>query len=66
MEQQKDYIELYENEELIEIREARMDDLDTIAKFNYNLAKETEGKELDMDVLTKGVKALLLDERKGK
>ncbi|EMJ9284249.1 N-acetyltransferase, partial [Clostridioides difficile] len=34
MEQQKDYIELYENEELIEIREARMDDLDTIAKFN--------------------------------
>ncbi len=66
MDQQKDYIELYENEELIEIREARMDDLDTIVKFNYNLAKETEGKELDMDVLTKGVKALLLDERKGK
>lgn len=47
------------------IREAAMSDLEIIVKFNYNLAKETEDKELDLDILEKGVKAMLNDSTKG-
>lgn len=32
------------------IRKARIEDLETIVKFNYNLAKETEDKELNLEI----------------
>lgn len=47
------------------IRKATINDLDTIVKFNYNLAKETEDKELDLEILTAGVKSILIDSTKG-
>jgi len=53
------------NESLNKIRKARLEDLETIVKFNYNLAKETEDKELNLELLTKGVQALLNDSSKG-
>ena len=49
----------------MEIRKAKIEDLDTIVRFNYNLAKETEDKNLDLDILAKGVKALIEDDNKG-
>lgn len=48
------------------IRRGKIEDLETIVKFNYNLAKETEEKELNVEILTKGVEAILLDDTKGK
>lgn len=53
------------NESLNKIRKASLEDLETIVKFNYNLAKETEDKELNLELLTKGVQALLNDSLKG-
>lgn len=53
----------YENS--IKIRKAKIEDLETVVKFNYNLAKETEDKELDLETLTKGVRAILSDSTKG-
>lgn len=53
------------NQDLIKIRKARLDDLETIVKFNYNLAKQTEDKELNLEILTKGVEAILKDSTKG-
>ena len=47
------------------IRKANLNDVETIAKFNYNLAYETENKELKMDVLRKGVENLIKDNSKG-
>lgn len=47
------------------IRKANLNDVETIAKFNYNLAYETENKELNMDVLRKGVENLIKDNSKG-
>jgi len=47
------------------IRKAKIEDLETIVKFNYNLAKETEDKELDLEILTKGVESMLSDKSKG-
>lgn len=55
----------YENQDSIKIRKAEIKDLETIVKFNYNLAKETEDKELDLKTLTKGVKSILTDASKG-
>lgn len=55
----------YKNSTSIEIRKAKIEDLETIVKFNYNLAKETENKELNIETLTKGVEAMLLDKSKG-
>lgn len=49
----------------MEIRKATIDDIGIIVKYNYNLANETESKSLDLDILTKGVKAIIEDERKG-
>jgi GNAT superfamily N-acetyltransferase len=43
------------------IRDARGDDLETIAEFNARLAHETEGKRLDPAVLALGVAAALKD-----
>lgn len=53
------------NKNLTRIRKANIDDFEIIAKFNYNLAKETEDKELNLDIVTKGVKAILDDPAKG-
>ena len=47
------------------IRTAKINDLDTIAEFNYKMALETENKILDMTVLRKGVESILLDPGKG-
>ena len=38
-----------------EIREATRDDADVIAGYNAAMARETEGKELDPDVIGPGV-----------
>lgn len=54
-----------ENKGLYEIRKAKLEDLESIVRFNYNLAKETENKDLNLEVLTKGVKAILSDKSKG-
>ncbi|MBE6051498.1 MAG: GNAT family N-acetyltransferase [Clostridium sp.] len=47
------------------IRRANLNDLDKIVEYNYNLAYETEDKELDKNILTSGVKKILEDETKG-
>lgn len=47
------------------VRKAKMEDIETIVKYNYNLAFETEKKKLDKDILFKGVKSLIEDEKKG-
>ncbi len=47
------------------IRKAKIEDLEIIVKYNYNLAKETEDKELELDILMKGVINLILDSTKG-
>jgi ribosomal protein S18 acetylase RimI-like enzyme len=55
----------YEIQNIGKMRKATIDDLETIVKFNYNLAKETEDKELDLEILTKGVESILTDGSKG-
>jgi len=55
----------YENQSSIKIRKAKIEDLESIVKFNYNLAMQTEDKELDLEILTKGVEAILSDSAKG-
>lgn len=47
------------------IRKALNKDIDVIAIYNYNLAYETENKILNMNILTKGVEAIIKDENKG-
>lgn len=47
------------------IRKALNKDIDVIARYNYNLAYETENKILDMNILTRGVEAIINDENKG-
>ncbi|HEX7029991.1 MAG TPA: GNAT family N-acetyltransferase [Gammaproteobacteria bacterium] len=47
------------------IREATPADLDTVVRFNLALAAESESRELDEDLLTAGVAALLADDEKG-
>ena len=47
------------------IRKALNKDRDVIARYNYNLAYETENKILDMNILTRGVEAIIKDENKG-
>lgn len=43
----------------IQIRRASLAHLETITGFNAAMAKETEGKELDLDLLRPGVEAVL-------
>ena len=47
------------------IRKALNKDIDVIARYNYNSAYETENKILNMNILTKGVEAIIKDENKG-
>ena len=45
----------------IVIREASLQDLDTIARFNAAMARETEDKELSTSIVTQGVQRVLSD-----
>ncbi|HHX80903.1 MAG TPA: GNAT family N-acetyltransferase [Acholeplasmataceae bacterium] len=47
------------------IRKATIKDAETIAKFNYLMAVETENLHLNKDILNQGVKAILSDPEKG-
>ena len=47
------------------IRTATPQDVDSLVKFNQAMALETEGKDLDDDVLRRGVEAVFTDEKKG-
>ena len=47
------------------VRRAQLPDAPVIVEYNRLLALETEGKTLDLTVLTGGVTACLLDPRKG-
>ncbi len=47
------------------IREATLDDLETIADFNARLAEESEDTLLDRETLRQGVRALLSDPTRG-
>ena len=49
-----------------EIRAARMEDWPEIVEFNTRLAAETEGKTLQPEIITAGVRALLADPRHGR
>jgi len=50
----------------MDIREADIDDLETIVRFNREMARETEGRELDPSTLRAGVNALLSDPARGR
>ena len=39
----------------IQIREGRLEDVPTIVEYNQRMALETEGKELDSEIVSKGV-----------
>jgi ribosomal protein S18 acetylase RimI-like enzyme len=47
------------------IRIANLNDSETIIKFNYLLALETEGLNIDKKQLSKGVREILSDSNKG-
>lgn len=47
------------------IREGRHEDIATIVEYNFNLAKETEHIELNLDKLYKGVQRIIEDRSKG-
>jgi len=49
------------NSPSILVRDPEPGDLDTIAAFNEALARETESKVLDRDILLRGVRAALAD-----
>lgn len=48
------------------VRAARASDHPTIVEFNRRMALETEGKDLDVETLAKGVKAALADPGKAR
>ena len=49
----------------VTLRKATVDDLDVIVEFNCGIARETEDKELDLAIVTPGVRRLLEDPTKG-
>ena len=53
------------NQPEMTIREARPDDVDVLVRFNAAMAKETEDKSLDIERLTRGVKAIFESPEKG-
>jgi ribosomal protein S18 acetylase RimI-like enzyme len=52
------------NDEII-IRIARPADTEALIVFNQAMALETEGKKLDTEILSAGVSAVFVDEKKG-
>lgn len=59
-------IGMTEMDDDILIRLATVEDWETIADFNCRLALETEGKQLDSDTISAGVRTLLTDTRHGR
>ena len=53
------------NPSAVIVRRATMSDLKTIVSFNAELARETENRALDVQILQSGVEALLQDPGKG-
>lgn len=51
---------------MISIRDATPRDIDRIVDFNARLADETEGKQLELDVLRRGVERALADSMKAR
>ena len=49
----------------ISIRLAQREDAHDLVEFNQAMALETEGKRLETNILTNGVKAVFYDEKKG-
>lgn len=49
----------------LQIRAARVDDADDIARWNLAMAWETEGKRLDPETLARGVRAVFAEPRRG-
>ena len=49
----------------MKIRNAALEDAEAIARFNVQLAMESENEELEYPTVLQGVRTLLLDERKG-
>ncbi len=47
------------------VREARPTDVEALVSFNAAMAKETEGKSLDIERLTRGVRAVFESPEKG-
>jgi ribosomal protein S18 acetylase RimI-like enzyme len=54
------------NKKMVRIRLALEEDKKTIAQFQIEMAKETEGLKLDLEVLINGVTAVFRDPVKGK
>lgn len=50
---------------MISIRSARLDDLETIVRFQQMMALETENLQLQEKIVKEGVKNLLIDPTKG-
>lgn len=50
----------------VTVRPGREEDRDTIAAFNAAMARETEGKELDLAVLRSGVERAISDPSRGR
>ena len=48
------------------LRQGKMEDVETIANFNCAMAEETEGLQLDRGVVIEGVQAVMLDAAKGR
>lgn len=49
----------------MKVRAAAIEDADLLVDFNQQMARETEGKELDFDVLRQGVAGMLNDASRG-
>jgi GNAT superfamily N-acetyltransferase len=49
----------------VRVRRATLDDLDTVVAFNAAMARETEGRELELGRLRAGVNAVLRDAQRG-
>ncbi len=52
--------------DMIKLRFANPNDLDYIADFQQRMASETEGLQLDTNILYEGVKAVIQDDTKGR
>lgn len=52
-------------EHSIVIRKAEPRDIKSVVNFNIKMAEETEGKELDRDIVLEGVKAVIEDPDRG-
>jgi GNAT superfamily N-acetyltransferase len=49
----------------MKIKQANIEDIDSIIRFQQAMAHETEGIELNGEILQKGVEAVLKDQHKG-